>query len=373
MATKVAGPRRKRKSQKKARAAKEQEVLPEQVPKAPRTYHAEIFFVIIMVVYFINFVMGKSANYKIAQFMETEMKDVMLENFSQTVDSAGESLIVESPFEYAMYGSGRKHCRRMTVFATLPERQNLMKVLQNFMQPTEPDIIEISIEMTPEAFQGFVFAICPAKLSKIIKARKHDLNAFSKKLAGTSWGLSQSLSIMCDKPEVANQLLKRDIKDFLNNNGEYLQLLHFSDFYLKPDESPYNQDTPAERLTKAVDNRQHMLYMRFQLYIGQADCPDLKELAKTAVNFIDAVANIQLSPADKKEAERKREQFTANITRESPKEKERKAMERKFELAKKEKERYEAMPEGDPARVRWERQQEKKRLKKKQPNMKRMR
>ena len=39
-------------------------------------------------------------------------------------------------------------------------------------------------EMTPEAFQGFVFAICPAKLSKIIKARKHDLNAFSKKLAG---------------------------------------------------------------------------------------------------------------------------------------------------------------------------------------------
>lgn len=112
--------------------------------------------------------------------------------------------------------------------------------------------------MTPEAFQGFVFAICPAKLSKIIKARKHDLNAFSKKLAGTSWGLSQSLSIMCDKPEVANQLLKRDIKDFLNNNGEYLQLLHFSDFYLKPDESPYNQDTPAERLTKAVDNRQHV-------------------------------------------------------------------------------------------------------------------
>ena len=55
---------------------------------------------------------------------------------------------------YALYGSGRKNCRRMTVFATLPERHNLVKVAQTFMAPNEPDVIEITVEMNPEAFQG---------------------------------------------------------------------------------------------------------------------------------------------------------------------------------------------------------------------------
>lgn len=123
------------------------------------------------------------------------------------------------------------------------------------------------------------------------------------------------------------------------------------------------------------------------------------------------IFQVQLSAADKKEAERKRQQFISNITRESPKEKERRAQEHKIEKAKKEKEKYEALPESDPARQRWEvnihargatgrigvvhplgwradmvhapgllwflcglqRQQERKRLKQKTPKMKRMR
>ena len=92
-----------------------------------------------------------------------------------------------------------------------------------------------------------MFAVCPSKLTKIIKSRKRDLNAFSKKLAGNSWGLPQSLSVMCDHPSVANQLLTRDVKAFLTEQSDSLQLLHFSDFYLKESTSPYDSDTPTER------------------------------------------------------------------------------------------------------------------------------
>ena len=66
----------------------------------------------------------------------------------------------------------------------------------------------------------------------------------------------------------------------------------------------------------------------------------------------------------KEGADNKWTSFVASLTKESQREVEAKAQERKFEKDKAEKEKYEAMPEGSKTRLKWEKQQEKKKLKK---------
>jgi hypothetical protein len=73
-----------------------------------------------------------------------------------------------------------------------------------------------------------------------------------------------------------------------------------------------------------------------------------------------------------KETETKWSKYVALLTKESPQEVERKSQEKKFEKEKAEKEKYEALPEDSPARVKWERQQEKKKLKKRNKSGKKM-
>lgn len=303
-------------------------------------------------------------NKTVAQSMHDECKDEFVKLFTQVGTHDGQTLIQESANEYCMYGSGKRYCRKMAMTATVPNRHDLVQVLKDFLKPPKPDFIEVVVEMEPEAFQGFIFAVCQARSSKQFVGARRDLSAVTKKHDGRQWGLPQNLSVHTTNPDIVRHLMTPSAQSFLNEFGDELVGLHFSDKYMGVRGSTLQDKMNAEPDSAAnLPEMQQVLIMQFNLIIGQEGGLNTAKIVKAAGEFIDAVGKLRLNAQAVKDAEKGWDNYMSLLTKEDPREMERKAQEKKFQKLKEEKEKYEAMEPNNPNRLKWERQQEKKALK----------
>ena len=97
------------------------------------SFYLEILMVIGLLVYFINYIAGRSKNARIAKIWLTEHKPLLLDNFSLVgdtadliIDTSENGLVKESQSHYSLYCSGRVGCDSMLIELKLIKRQDLV-------------------------------------------------------------------------------------------------------------------------------------------------------------------------------------------------------------------------------------------------------
>ena len=262
------------------------------------------------------------------------------------------------------YGSGKQFCRKMAMTVTFPPRQDLVQVLKEFLKPPKPDFIEVVVEMEPEAFDSFMFAVCQTRSSKQYIGARRDLSAVTRKYDGRQWKLPQNLAVHTTNSDIASHLLTESARSFLNEFGDALVGIHFSDKYMGVRGNTLQEKMNAEPDSEAnLPPMQQVLIMQFNLTLEAEGELSPVKIVKAAGQFIESVGRARLSAQAKKDAEKGWDNYITLLNKENPRELERRSQEKKFEKLKAEKDKYEAMDYNNPARVKWEKQQEKKALK----------
>ena len=239
-----------------------------------------------------------------------------------------------------------------------------MQVLKEFLKPPKPDFIEVVVEMEPEAFDSFMFAVCQTRSSKQYIGARRDLSAVTRKYDGRQWKLPQNLAVHTTNSDIASHLLTESARSFLNEFGDALVGIHFSDKYMGVRGNTLQEKMNAEPDSEAnLPPMQQVLIMQFNLTLEAEGELSPVKIVKAAGQFIESVGRARLSAQAKKDAEKGWDNYITLLNKENPRELERRSQEKKFEKLKAEKDKYEAMDYNNPARVKWEKQQEKKALK----------
>lgn len=223
--------------------------------------------------------------------------------------------------------------------------------------------------MDPDSCQAFIFALSQTWKKEKFKGNRKDLCFMAKTYNGDNWRLPKTLSVLTDSKEVAGMIMsgnKGEMVKFFERFADQIQSLHFSDQHMGLSEplSPYAEASlAASGEKKELGTPQQMLTIQFEMNVEETSADDLQYIVKTAIRFVEMAVAIRLSSQTTKDNAKLRSKLTESLTREDPKELAAAANERRFEQKLKERERYEAMPESSPARVKWERKQEKEKAK----------
>ena len=161
---------------------------------------------------------------------------------------------------------------------------------------------------------------------------------------------------------------------FLTEFKDALVGLHFSDKYMGVKGTSLQEQMAAQTADpSALPPQTQVLCMQLNVNVATEPGRVLK-IVKAMCAFIDGVGRAKLAPAAKLTAEREWTTYVESLTKEDPRTREKRAHDARFKKMKVEKGKYEAMDPSNPARVKWEKQQEKKRLKNRQKSgMKMMR
>ena len=134
-------------------------------------YYMEIFMIIGIIVYFLNFFTGKTKNQKIANQWFNSHRGMLESQFSlvgddgnKNIDDIQEPLTKESENIFTFWCSGRICCEGMLVELKLLKRQDLVGVISTAMKPAH-DQIHVRVDMSPEDMDSFIFCIANKKSS----------------------------------------------------------------------------------------------------------------------------------------------------------------------------------------------------------------
>lgn len=187
-----------------------------------------------IIVYMLNYVMGRYKNQKIAQSFFDINWNILEENFTLL----GDSTILEddqgtrnyqrmSDSIYQMWCSGRVCCEGMLLelkllkvwqvllvelaiglgltwifIASYFQRQDLVSILANIFRPAK-DVLRVSVEMGKEDMDNFVCAVASKKTGiKIIKEYNDLANYCPDKKSGEKYGLPSQFVVMTEMGEV---------------------------------------------------------------------------------------------------------------------------------------------------------------------------
>lgn len=140
------------------------------------SYWIEILFIVGLVVYFLNYAMGKSKNIKIAEAFLSAHKTFLEENFAMVGDDGKKEtdisetglMIKESDSVFTLFCSGRVCIEGMLVELKLIKRQDLFSLAMGILGTKVQDQIVIKAEL--EMMDTFVFAVCSKKsATKLMK------------------------------------------------------------------------------------------------------------------------------------------------------------------------------------------------------------
>lgn len=118
------------------------------------SYYLEILMITGLVVYFINYIIGRSKNINIAENWLNENRQILDDNFALVGDTGkgledtnDEGFIKESESQYSVYCSGRVGCESMLIELKLIKRQDLVAIISQIIRP-QNDQAHLRIEIS---------------------------------------------------------------------------------------------------------------------------------------------------------------------------------------------------------------------------------
>ncbi|CAG8481520.1 10732_t:CDS:10 [Funneliformis mosseae] len=210
-------------------------------------FYREIFMIICIIVYLINYFIGKQINENIARkWMETHIS-LLRDNFALvgTGNDDSKPLIRDGPADYLFYLSGRRNCQYVHGRITLKARHNLIKIITNiiisqFSSNVIEDTVTFNVCMNGEEYDNFVFAITKKERSRELRGNRYDLQDFTKQVNNNL--LPGSLCAQTESSEVTDTFLTKQLVEFLRKSENYLNAMIVTDqSRVRPEKTAENQ------------------------------------------------------------------------------------------------------------------------------------
>lgn len=298
----------------------------------PKDWRLEAGFGVFLVMYAINYFIGRRMNAKLAQQWYEVINPILEKNFSRPgfLDRI-------SANEFSVTATGRIHCRGLQATLRLRRRQELfLYVLDLFQKKEETLTIEIPLlNMEP-----FVFAVGHPKSIKELQEKYTDLTDFAKKVQARN--IPDSLQVLTESVDVADALFTKQVMLTLEKYESTFQ------YAFVTDQSNINPHFPK--------------MLRFQFVYGKQE---IKLLFRMAIHFIDAVSRLRLSKQSRADAQSSRAKLEMLRFKSTHNERQERAQQRKLEKLRREKEN---LSEEELIRKREKEQQ--RRMRKRQGKMK---
>lgn len=202
------------------------------------SFYLEILMMIGLLVYFINYIAGRSKNSHIAESWLLEHKKLLSDNFSLVGNpgktnipeiSVENDLIKESESQYSLYCSGRVGCDSMLVELKLIKRQDLVAILAQLIRP-QNDQVHLRVDLAKDETDTFVLAIATKKTAVHLARDMADMSIYCPdKKPGERFGLPLGFYVMSEIPEAASAILDTKVLQAFAKFTPYIEYIHISD------------------------------------------------------------------------------------------------------------------------------------------------
>lgn len=196
-----------------------------------KSYAVEIAMVGFLVVFAINFFVGRRQNELIALCWASQfaVKDSVFDkNFSLLGTGDGKDdaplLLKEGADVFRFYASGRRFCKGLLATMELRSRHDLIARLTDFLF-NRRDVITFEVAMNEEAMDHVVLAVARRKMAKAIHKESRDLQRFGTMMTagpvGRRW-VAEDLVVVAESKEVAGDLMTDAVIDQVSLEFELL-------------------------------------------------------------------------------------------------------------------------------------------------------
>lgn len=359
-----------------------------------QNYVYEILMLVVIGIYLINFLYGKSKNYRLVTAWYNSHRELLERNFtvvgddgnspdvpinkinSESVSETG-PLIKDSENCYALWCTGRQQCDGLLIQLKLIKRQDLINGLVMQLIKPQSDQLILSVEYpNVDDIDNFVFCLSNKKISTQMFNDYQDLASFcSEKKAlpmsninGLNDPVSSSVSnkyvLLNEIGEIPNAVLDTRVCAFLNKYPDMVEYILISDQYVgykvqvNDEQAPTSSPTDAVTVnptqpasTTGLPKSRCMLVLCLNipgkgLNTTSEDMEKMQPAFQLAMHLIDKVPRIRLSKEAKTKAVKRRKDVAEQFMKLTHKQRQEAAMLRKEEKRRAEKEKI--MNESDP-------------------------
>ncbi|XP_032241135.1 PAT complex subunit CCDC47 isoform X2 [Nematostella vectensis] len=317
-------------------------------------FYVEILTLAGLAAYALNFFAGRTKNSKLATAWLKSHKELLESNFhivgddGQAEEPQQGIMVKESESLYSLWCTGRTGCNGMLVELKLQKRHDLVNVMSYLVKPVK-DSITVTVHMTDEEMDNFVFAIVPKKTVSKMQKELQDLSFFCPdKKSGAKYDLPASLVILSESNEVANTLLTQQVTKAISNHEDMFESLLFSDQYVGP-----KQEDEDQAAAKPLKPKKVLIFNFTVASKGNTKVQDmarLESMMKLVLHCIDRVRKFRLGKEARAKADKNRRELEENLLKQTHLQRQEAAQLRREEKRRADKERM--MAEDDPDRQR---------------------
>lgn len=274
-------------------------VKADKVPLHFRKWHSywiELLFVSGLVVYFINYTIGKGKNVNIVGQWFSAHKSFLEENFAlvgddgkKESDSQTFGFIKESDSIYTLWCSGRTLVEGMLIELKLIKRQDLLSITMGLVKKTQ-DQVQIKVELSPGVMDTYVMAIASKKsVGKLFKELS-DLKQYCINVtkADEKYNLPSGFSVLSEIPEATAAVIDSRIIAVLTKFSQTFESIHISDQYT----GPIIQEDTSQQTVKMDVKRMLIVTYNFS---EKTDMEDLRQLMQLVIYLIEKLKRFKLS------------------------------------------------------------------------------
>ncbi|PKA51717.1 Uncharacterized protein AXF42_Ash003084 [Apostasia shenzhenica] len=253
------------------------------------SYAVEIVCISFLIVFAINFFIGKRQNELIALCWASQFatKDSIFDkNFSLLGTGDGKEdaplLLKEGQDVFKFYASGRRYCQSLLATMELRSRHDLIARVMDLLL-TKRDTITFEVAMNEDAMDHVVLAVARKKTARSMHKEAKDLQRFAAVMAtpphGRRW-VAEDLMVVTESKEVAGDLITDVVIDQVFGEkafdmfGKGFISLHFTDQH--------------------PGSRKKLLLLKFALPDAN-NMADMTRLVTLVPYYIDVIGRYKLS------------------------------------------------------------------------------
>ncbi|CAD5221494.1 unnamed protein product [Bursaphelenchus xylophilus] len=331
------------------------------------SYQVEAVALVIVFIYAVNFLLGKSKNQALANKWYADSAITLRQQFSLVGDDGtsqepiGGSLIKDTEYSYSLWCSGRAGVKGMLSQLKLVKRQDLVGLVLNCFSPRADRIVH-RIDLDPQEMDTFVMVLGLKK--SIIRLVKEypDLSTFAVERK-PQIPLPNNFLVYAEVSETIPALLDNTVQQFFKRYEHLVDYFHFSDQYVGP-------KGPDDSVARFPENSPTLTFSYF--LDESADEETERIVLQFTFIMIDKIRKYRLSREGKLKADKKRRSVEEAYLKNTHQQRQEAAQARREERSRERKEKL--LQEEDPDKQRkLQKLEDKKNNKLKLPKMKQLR
>lgn len=322
---------------------------PPQPPDLFRDHWMEMAAGVILLIYLLTCIRGKTVNSGIAQAFQKDCIEVYKQNFHQVGEKDDEQMVQEGFSNYRLYATGRAHCNFCLTYLDLAKRQDPCSAyILSFHFPWE-DIVRLEIPM--DNVDNFNFCLFRRASQKAANQSSTDLAAFGR-VRKVDDLPSKDFTVMTDCAEVTTPILSQSVLKTIKAHDKCVNRIRISDSM---------QGSPSVK--KGI-------IAEFRLPKKLDDMDQIANLIRMTMHLVDCVSQLKLTEKARTAIVEARREAQKTSDADLRLQREQRMQEKKIAKKKEEEQAWEKLtPEQQRKK---EEQAYKKSLKKRMPGMKMM-